>query len=93
MKDEEKMENGVVIVAVGKDKPGLIAGVTGIVSEMTGNIEEMDQVVLKDVFIMSLIVKLLNPNFPGGLERMKKLLVEQGEKIGLKVHVYDLKEL
>ena len=86
-------DDRVVIVAVGKDKPGLIAGVTSIISELNGNIEDMDQVVLQEVFIMSLIVRFLNLETKEKIERLMDMLNREGEKLGLKVHVYPLSRL
>ena len=83
----------IVVVAVGKDKPGLIAEVTSIISRLGGNIEDMDQVVLQNVFVMSLIIKFFNPKNFGKLEELNRLLVKKGKKIGLKIHVYSLKNL
>jgi len=83
----------VVVVVVGKDKPGLIAGVTSIISGLNGNIEDMDQVVLQEVFIMSLIVKFLNLETTEKIEKLVNMLNKEGEKLGLKIHVYPLNKL
>ncbi|MGP3668285.1 MAG: ACT domain-containing protein [Candidatus Bathyarchaeota archaeon] len=88
-----EMESKVVIVAIGKDKPGLVARVTSIVSELMGNIEELDQVVLQGIFVMSMIVKLLNPNLNKKLNELTSKLSVEGKKIGLKIHVYPVKLL
>jgi len=81
------------VIAVGKDKPGLVAGVTTMISKLKGNIEEMDQVVLRDVFVMSLLIKFLDSENLREPEELKEALISQGEKIGLKVHIYPLKDL
>lgn len=81
------------MVAVGKDKPGLIAGVTSIISELNGNIEDMDQVVLQEVFIMSLIVKFLNLEDTEKIEKLINMLNREGKKLGLKIQVYPLSKL
>ena len=77
-------------MAVGRDKPGLVAGVTSMIAEAQGNIEDMDQVVLRDIFIMSLLVSL-----PGVIKK-KKLendLIEEGKNLGLRIQVYDRRAL
>jgi len=88
-----EIESKVVIIAIGKDKPGLVANVTSVVSELMGNIEELDQVVLQGIFIMSMIVKLLNLNSSKKLNELTSKLSKQGEKLGLKIHVYPVKTL
>lgn len=84
------MENEILVVAVGRDKPGLVAGVTSMIAEAEGNIEDMDQVVLRDVFIMSLLVKL-----PGAIKKKKleRDLIEEGKNLGLRIQVYDRRAL
>jgi ACT domain-containing protein len=84
------LKNEILVVAVGRDKPGLVAGVTTMTAEAQGNIEDMDQVVLRDVFIMSLLVKL-----PGSIKK-KKLesdLIKEGKNLGLRIQVYDRRAL
>lgn len=86
-------QDKVVVVAVGKDKPGLIAGVTSIISGLDGNIEDIDQVVLQEVFIMSLIVKFLNLEDGEKIKKLIGMLNRKGKKLGLKIQVYPLNEL
>jgi predicted amino acid-binding ACT domain protein len=76
----------VVISAVGKDRPGLIAAVSSTIASMDGNIEDMDSVVLKrDVFLLSMIVKIADDR----MEKLRDALVEKGKEVGLNVMVYD----
>ncbi|MCX8176479.1 MAG: ACT domain-containing protein [Candidatus Bathyarchaeota archaeon] len=88
-----EIEGKIVIIAIGRDKPGLVARVTSIVSELMGNIEELDQVVLQGIFVMSMIVKLSNPNLNKKLNELTNKLGMEGKKIGLKIHVYLVKSL
>jgi ACT domain-containing protein len=84
------LKNEILVMAVGRDKPGLVAGVTSMIAEAQGNIEDMDQVVLRDIFIMSLLVSL-----PGVIKK-KKLendLIEEGKNLGLRIQVYDRRAL
>ncbi|MEM3039179.1 MAG: ACT domain-containing protein [Candidatus Methanomethylicaceae archaeon] len=48
----------MVITAVGPDRPGLIAEISSVISEFGCNIEDMDQVVMKGIFILSMLIKL-----------------------------------
>jgi len=83
-------EEGVVIVAVGYDKPGLISTVSSIVSNLSGNVEDMDQVVLRGIFIMSLVIKFLKPICDADIGELTKHLVREGKKVGLTIHVHPL---
>ena len=87
------MGDDVIIIAVGKDKPGLVASVTSIIAELSGNIEEMDQVVLRNIFIMSLVVRFLNSEFSGKFEKLCEALAKEGERVGLRIHAYRLSDL
>ncbi|MEM3736527.1 MAG: ACT domain-containing protein [Candidatus Bathyarchaeia archaeon] len=85
------MGEEIVVVALGRDKPGLVAGVTSLIAEAGGNIEDMDQVVLSGIFVMSLVVKF-NESSAKKAE-LKKELVREGKKLGLKVQVYERRVL
>jgi predicted amino acid-binding ACT domain protein len=84
------MEEGVVIVAVGPDKPGLISTVSSIVSDLAGNVEDMDQVVLRGIFIMSLVIRFIKPIYDADIGELTKHLTREGEKVGLQVHVHPI---
>jgi len=48
----------LVIIAVGPDRSGLINEVTSVIADFGYNIEDMDQVVMHDIFILSLLVNI-----------------------------------
>ncbi|HYB92619.1 MAG TPA: ACT domain-containing protein [archaeon] len=76
----------IVVAAVGKDRPGLIAGLSSAVASINGNIEDMDEVVLRNsVFVMSMVVdiSLTKKNF----NEVKGILATKGQRLGLKVLV------
>jgi len=75
-----------LIVACGRDRPGLIAGVASAVAEAGGNIEDLDEVVMKGLFVMSLLVSLEGS---ASLEELRRKLAERGGELGLKVEVHD----
>lgn len=78
----------VVVTAVGRDRPGLIASLSSIVASMEGNIEDLDQVAMKNaIFVMSILINTAKCKMP--FEKFKKTLVEKGKELGLKVEVYD----
>jgi predicted amino acid-binding ACT domain protein len=81
----------IIVIAVGMDKPGLVSEVSNVIFELNGNIEDMDQVVMRNVFIMSVFARFDNPHF--SVEKLKNILSERCGKVGLKVEVYSVKEL
>lgn len=84
------MARRLLVLAIGRDRPGLIAGITSAIAGANGNIEDMDQVVLRGVFVMSLVAEFSDSVDVGELRRA---LSEVGEGLGLRVHVYDFEEL
>ena len=75
-----------LVVAYGRDRPGLIAGVTSAIAEAGGNIEDLDEVVMRGMFVMSLLVSLEGST---SLNKLRRRLTERGRELGLKVEVYD----
>ena len=82
----------ILVMAAGKDQPGFVAAVTSIISDLSGNIEEMDQVVLSGIFVMSLIIKL-EVGAPHFFAKVERFLIDRGAKIGLRIYVNRLKDL
>lgn len=74
------------VVAYGRDRPGLIAGLASAIAEAGGNIEDLDEVVMRGVFVMSLLVSLEGSASFGELEGRVR---SRGRELGLRVEVYD----
>lgn len=77
----------LLITAVGKDRPGLVSEVSEAIFDAGGNIEDMDQVVMRGLFVMSVLVSL-NPG--GSVEKLKRLLRRKERKTGLKISMYEV---
>jgi len=80
----------MLVIAVGKDKPGLVSEVSEAVFDAGGNIEDMDQVVMRNIFVMSMLVSMKNPE--RSARKLKKLLKRKSEKTGLNITVYSVKD-
>lgn len=52
------MKREYVVTAVGKDRPGIVAGVTEVLFDLGGNIEDSSMTILAGEFAMILIVSL-----------------------------------
>ena len=78
----------IVVTAVGRDRPGLIAGVSSIVASLNGNIEDLDQVTMKNaIFVMSMLVDFAQCKKP--FKEIRETLINGGKQLGLKVEVYN----
>jgi ACT domain-containing protein len=76
----------LVVMAVGPDRPGLIAEISSIIADFGYNIEDMDQVVMRGIFILSLLVNISSSLT--GLERLRKKLEYLCHELGLEVTFY-----
>ena len=73
-----------VVTVIGKDNVGILHKVSGIYAEMGGNVIEVTQSVLQDMFAMIMLVDIssLNSDFSELVDRMTAL----GNELGLSIH-------
>ena len=74
-----------VVSVVGKDRPGILALVSGECAKRNINIEDVTQKVLDDLFTMIMIVTI--PDDLENFHTIVKEMEESGEQAGLKIHV------
>jgi glycine cleavage system transcriptional repressor len=69
------MPKQLVISVMAKDRPGIVADVTGIISALKGNLADLSQTTLCGYFTMILVA-----SFPDGIssEELKEALVRKG---------------
>ena len=80
-----------LVVAVGKDRPGLVSEVAEAILDAGGNIEDLDQVVMRGVFVMSVLVRLNNPEADS--RTLRQLLKRKEARTGLKIKIYSVSNL
>ncbi|MGN0653532.1 MAG: ACT domain-containing protein [Oscillospiraceae bacterium] len=73
-----------VLTVIGKDTVGILAKVSSICAEYNGNVIEVTQSVMQDMFAMIMMVDIsnLNVEFTVLADRMTKL----GAELGLSIH-------
>ena len=74
-----------VVSAIGKDNVGILAKVANICSEYNGNVTEVTQSVLDDVFAMIMLVDITKLNKP--LSELSDSMTKLGKDLGLSIHV------
>lgn len=74
-----------VISVLGKDRVGIIAKVSGILSEANANILDISQTIMQDIFTMVLISDVSSANV--GFTELKEKLTKAGEELGVSVSV------
>ncbi|MDH7479899.1 MAG: ACT domain-containing protein [Syntrophomonadaceae bacterium] len=73
----------VVVTVIGKDRVGIIAGVTSVLASCNVNILDISQTILQDVFAMIMIVDLAGAIVDLGT--LQQRLEEKGQQLGVKV--------
>lgn len=79
--DEE--ENLAVVTVFGVDKPGIVAGITGVLATYNVNIVDISETVLRGLFTMIMIVDLKTSNVQ--LTFLKKKLEEKAKELNVTV--------
>ena len=79
------MENAVIVV-VGADKPGIVAGISSKLAEENVNIVDISQTVLRGIFAMIMLVDISKSKVP--LSQLRKELQEKGKELNVEVLVY-----
>jgi phosphoserine phosphatase len=75
--------NFVVITATGKDKPGLITEITGVIARSNGNIIDIEAFSMRGLFAIFMIIDCRSITTP--LESLEAQLLGIGREIGLEV--------
>jgi ACT domain-containing protein len=81
--DNEKSSRAVITV-VGVDRVGIIARITGKLSELNINILDIRQTIMEDMFTMSMIVDLAGAEKP--FVQLRDELIALGLEMGMEIH-------
>ncbi|UWG97807.1 ACT domain-containing protein [Dehalobacter sp. DCM] len=74
-----------IITVIGKDKVGIIYGVTKILAENNVNVEDISQTIMQDYFTMMMMVNLTEMNCDFSM--LKEKLENFGKEISLSVKI------
>ncbi len=74
-----------IITVIGKDRVGIIAGISVILAEYNVNILDISQTVMQDIFTMIMMVDAEGANVK--IDELQLRLNEAGEKMGLSVRL------
>jgi ACT domain-containing protein len=76
----------LVITAVGPDRSGLIAEISSVIADFGYNIEDMDQVVMRGIFILSMMINISSSL--ESVDKLRKKLEYLCHELGLEVTFY-----
>ncbi len=82
------MSDEVVIVVIGSDRPGIVAGIAGVLAKHNVNITDISQTVIRGIFSMIMIADLSTGDVQ--MSQLRKELQEKGKELGVEVHVYHI---
>lgn len=74
-----------VITVVGRDRTGIIAGISSVLAEHEVNILDLSQTILQEFFTMIMVVELKDSK--SKFEDVQKYLEAEGMKLGLSVKI------
>jgi ACT domain-containing protein len=74
-----------VITVIGKDKVGIIAGISNVLADHNVNILDITQTTMQDVFTMIMLADISGSNVP--FAELSENLENKGQEIGLSVRI------
>lgn len=77
--------NKVIITVIGRDKVGIIAGISNILAEAQINILDISQTILQGFFTMVMVVDMSASTID--IAELRDKLREKGRKLGLEITV------
>lgn len=83
-KEMNNMKKAIITV-IGKDKVGIIYGVTKILSDNNINILDISQTILQDMFTMMMIVDIENAS--NSFEVLSANLENEGKALGVDIRI------
>lgn len=78
-------KNTAVLTVIGKDRVGIIAGVSKLLMENNININDISQTILQDIFTMIMIVDLQEVQIENS--DIKEKLDALGQELGVKITI------
>ncbi len=78
----------VVVFVHGRDRPGIVAGIAGVLARVNANILDISQTVMRGVFTMAMIVDLGAARV--GVGELRRLLEEEARRLGVEVSVHSI---
>ncbi len=74
-----------IITVVGKDKVGIICGVTNVLSSLNVNILDISQTIMGDIFTMIMSVSL--KDMAKSFSELSKELTKKGGELGVTINI------
>ena len=72
-----------VISVLGKDRAGIVAGISGVLAEKGASIDDINQTILDNIFSMTMLVRLNTE--VADFNTVQEALAAVGEELGVQV--------
>jgi ACT domain-containing protein len=82
---KEKNTMRAVITVIGKDRVGIIAGVSKILADANVNILDITQTIMQGLFTMIMLVEISGSSI--SFEQLASNLAAKGDELGLKIRI------
>ena len=73
----------VVVTVIGRDRVGIIAGVSAVLAEAGVNIVDISQTLMQDLFTMIMMVDIGKASI--GFDELQRRLAAKGEELGMRI--------
>ena len=72
-----------VISVLGKDRAGIVAGISRVLAEKGASIDDINQTILGEIFSMTMLIHL--DTEVAGFNEVQEALAQEGEELGVQV--------
>lgn len=79
------MKDRAVVTVIGRDKVGIVAGVSNVLAQNNVNIEDISQTIMGDLFAMIMLVSFSADS--SSIDELQDILTGFGEKIGVRISI------
>lgn len=79
------MRQRAIVTVLGKDRVGIVAGVSGVLAENSVNIEDISQTIMQDFFTMIMLVTVDEDSI--SISSLQDKLDKIAEELGVKITV------
>jgi ACT domain-containing protein len=73
----------VVVTVIGRDRVGIIAGVSGVLAAAGVNIVDISQTLMQDLFTMIMMVDIAGASID--FDELQRRLAAKGEELGMRI--------
>ena len=77
--------NRIVITVLGKNRPGIVAGISRVLGEATVDIRDITQSIIEDIFTMTMLADM--GDSPLDFTELQEKLQTAGDEIGVTVQM------